>query len=124
MRGRNHTLYNQVRPIGTKTDTAVRFLTSRVAVVPWRGYVFIVSQVRWGRFRRWLYANWYRHTCPPPEVRYETAVFLSHADGRYNPQKPLHATFQKNGEEARVVLKELTTQLADGRLAFQSFFLK
>jgi len=121
--GRDRSMDNPAMPNRTDTQSAVRFLTGRVAVVPWRGYLFIVSQVRWGWFRRWLYATWYRHGCPPPDVRYETAVFLSHADGRFNPQKPLHATFQKSGEEARVVLKELTAQLADGRLAFQSLFL-
>jgi len=116
-----HSPKNQNR---TETALPVRFLTTRVAVVPWRGYVFIVSQVRWGRFRRWLYTRWYRHACPPPDIRYETAIFLSSVDGRFNPQKPLHATFQKTGEEARAVIRELTAQLTDGRLAFQTMFRK
>lgn len=64
----------------------------------------------------------YRHACPPSDVRFETAVFLSHRDGRFNPGKPLHATFQKNRGEARAVITHLVEQVADGRLAFQSFF--
>lgn len=111
-------------PAEARTPSAVRFLTSRVAVVRWRGYAFTVSQVRWGWFRRWLYAGLYHHACPPPDVRFETAVFLSRADGRFNPQKPLHATFQTSRDEARAVIKELTEQVADGRLAFQTFFQK
>ena len=107
-----------------RTASSVKFLTPRVAVVQWRGYSFTVSQVRWGRLRRWLYAIVYHHACPPPDVWFETAVFLSHAGGRFNPQKPLQATFQKSNHEARTVIKELTEQVADGRLAFQAFFQK
>jgi hypothetical protein len=106
---------------GTST---VRFLTARVAVVQWRGYWFTVSQVRWGLVRRWLYARVYRHECPPDDVQFETAVFLSHRTGRFNPQKPLHATFQTSRSEAHAALRQLVEQVADGRLAFQTFFQK
>lgn len=102
--------------------STIRFLTASVAQVRWQGYSFTVSQVPWGAFRRWLYAGLYHHTCPPPDVRFETAVFLSHADGRFNPQKPLHTTFQKSSCEARAAITQLTEQVADGRLAFQTFF--
>ncbi|MBI3622006.1 MAG: hypothetical protein HY208_07465 [Nitrospirae bacterium] len=105
-----------------QTTSTVKFLTSRVAVVQWRGYWFTVSQVRWGPLRRWLYARVYRHACPPSDVRFETAVFLSRHDGRFNPGKPLHATFQTSREEARAMLTQLVEQVADGRLAFQAFF--
>jgi hypothetical protein len=64
----------------------------------------------------------YRHACPPSDVRFETAVFLSHADGRFNPQKPLQTTFQKSRDEARMIIRHLTEQVAEGRLAFQTFF--
>jgi hypothetical protein len=102
--------------------STIKFLTARIAVVRWHGYSFTISQVRWGTFRRWLYAGLYHQTCPPPDVRFETAVFLSHANGRFNPQKPLHTTFQKSRGEAREAITQLTEQVADGRLAFQTFF--
>lgn len=112
------------RPPESGASTA-RFLTTRVAVVQWRGYWFTVSQVRWGLVRRWLYARVYRHECPPDDVQFETAVFLSsHHTGRFNPQKPLHATFQKNRSEAGTVMRQMVEQVADGRLAFQTFFQK
>jgi len=107
-----------------RAPSTVRFLTGRVAIVHWQGYSFTVSQVHWGGFRRWLYARVYHHVCPPSDVRFETAVFLSHADGRFNPQKPLHATFQKSRDEARAMIRHLTEQVAEGRLAFQTFFQK
>jgi hypothetical protein len=109
--------------VDLNTDTAtVKFLTGRVALVRWHGYSFTVSQVRWGGFRRWLYARIYHHECPPSDVRYETSVFLSHGNGRFNPQKPLHTTFQTNGNEARLMIRQLAEQVAEGRLAFQTFF--
>jgi hypothetical protein len=104
--------------------STVRFLTTRVAVIQWRGYWFTVSQVRWGPLRRWWYARVYRHECPPRAIRFETAVFLSHRNGRFNPQKPLHATFQKSRGEARAMITQLVEQVAEGRLAFQTFFQK
>lgn len=107
-----------------RSPSTVRFLTGQVAVVRWQGYSFTISQVRWGGFRRWLYARVYHHVCPPSDVRFETAVFLAHADGRFNPQKPLHTTFQKSRDEARAMIRHLTEQVAEGRLAFQTFFQK
>ena len=107
-----------------RSASSVKFLSGRVAIVQWRGYWFTVSQIRWGRFRRWLYARVYRHECPPREVRFETAVFLSNQLGRFNPQKPLHATFQTSRREAREVINRLVEEVAAGRLLFQTFFQK
>jgi hypothetical protein len=101
---------------------SIRFLTPRVAVVQWSGYWFTISQIRWGVLRRFLYRRVYRLTCPPAEVRYETAVFLSQADGRFNPQKPLQMSYQTTREEARAIMRQLAEQVAGGHTAFQGFF--
>jgi hypothetical protein len=97
-----------------------KFLTARVTVVREQGNSFTISQVRWGVFRCRLYLDFYHLTCPLSDVRFGTPVFLSHANGRCNPQKPLHTTFHKSRGKARKVITQLTEQVADGRLAFQA----
>ena len=107
---------------GARPHTRAQFLTRRVAVVSWRGYWFTVSQIRWGRLRRFLYKMIYHHSCPADDVKFETAVFLSHRNRQFNPQKPLHLSYQKNRREAKSALREITDQLVKGKMAFQSFF--
>jgi len=103
-------------------SVTVRRLTRRVAVVQWRGYWFTVSQVRWGRLRRWLYRWVYAHAGPPAECRFETAVFLSRQDGRFTPQKPLHTSYQKTADDARQTMQEVIAAVQDGQMPFQAFF--
>ena len=103
-------------------EAAIRQLTGKVAIVHWKGYAFTVSQVRWGLLRRGLYRLIYRKSCPEHEIKFETAVFLSNADGRFNPQKPLHLCYQKDLSEAKATMKTLCRQLAEGQMAFQSLF--
>jgi hypothetical protein len=105
-------------------SSGIRYLTRRVAIVHWQGYWFTVSQVRWGFLRRLLYRSVYRHACPPNDVRYETAVFLSHRSGRFNPQKPLHVSYQINRNEAQEAFRRVADQVASGSMSFQSLFQK
>ncbi len=96
----------------------IRSLSRRVTCVEWRGYTLMVSQIRWGILRRFIF-RYYGGRCPEAGVRYETAVFLSDNQLRFAPEKPLYREFHRHRAEARVAVARIARDLDEGSVPFQ-----